>query len=152
MAERRKNKFTGFELGQLVWLDTRNIKTNYHKKIAPKREGPFKIIEILGPLNYRLQLPSTWKLHNNFHAIFLMPYTENEVHGPNYLRPPPDIENDEERWEIETILKHRKRGRGYQYYVLWRGYPITEASWEPATCFENGAEDILQEYQHRHNL
>ena len=56
MAERRKNKFTGFELGQLVWLDTQNIKTNYHKKIAPKHEGPFKIIEILGPLNYHLQL------------------------------------------------------------------------------------------------
>ena len=36
MAERWKNKFTGFELGQLVWLDMRNIKTNYHKKIAPK--------------------------------------------------------------------------------------------------------------------
>ena len=85
MAERQKNKFIGFELGQLVWLDTQNIKTNYHKKIAPKREGPFKIIEILGPLNYHLQLPLTWKLHNNFHAIFLMPYTENEVHGPNYL-------------------------------------------------------------------
>ena len=33
MAEYRKNKFTRFELGQLVWLDTRNIKTNYHKKI-----------------------------------------------------------------------------------------------------------------------
>ena len=152
MAERRKNKFTGFELGQLVWLDTRNIKTNYHKKIAPKREGPFKIIEILRPLNYRLQLPSTWKLHNNFHAIFLMPYTENEVHGPNYLQPPPDIENEEERWEIKTILKHQKRGRGYQYYVLWKGYPIMEASWEPATCFENGAEDILQDYRHRYNL
>ena len=127
MAKRRKNKFTGFELGQLVWLDTRNIKTNYHKKIAPKREGPFKIIKILGPLNYRLQLPSTWKLHNNFHAIFLMPYMENKVH-------------------VEAILKHRKQGRGYQYYVLWKGYLITEASWEPATCFENGAEDILQEY------
>ena len=85
MAERRKNKFTGFKLGQLVWLDMQNIKTNYHKKIAPKREGPFKIIEVLGPLNYRLELPLTWKLHNNFHAIFLMPYTENEIHGPNYL-------------------------------------------------------------------
>ena len=68
MAERRKNKFTGFELGQLVWLDMRNIKTNYHKKMAPKHEGPFKIIEILGPLNYHLELPPTWKLHNNFHA------------------------------------------------------------------------------------
>ena len=86
----------------------RNIKTNYHKKIAPKREGPFKIIEVLGPLNYHLELPPTWKLHNNFHAIFLMPYMENEIHGPNYLRPPPDIKNDEERWEVEAILKHRK--------------------------------------------
>ena len=86
-----------------------NIKTSYHKKITPK-QGPFKIIEILGPLNYRLELPPTWKLHNNFHAIFLMPYMENEVHGPNYLRPLPDIENDEERWEVKTILKHRKRG------------------------------------------
>ena len=127
MAEQWKNKFTGFELGQLVWLDMRNIKTNYHKKIAPKWEGPFKIIEVLGPLNYRLELPPTWKLHNNFHAIFLMPYTENEIHRPNYLRPPPDIENDEERWEVEAILKHRKRGRGYQYFVLWKGYLITEA-------------------------
>jgi hypothetical protein len=152
MAERRRNKFTGFELGQLVWLDTRNIKTNYHKKITPKREGPFKIIKILGPLNYRLQLPPTWKLHNNFHAVLLMPYTENEVHGPNFLRPPPDIEDDEEQWEVEAILKHQKRGRGYRYYVLWKGYPITEASWEPATCFENSAEEILQNYRHRHNL
>ena len=37
-----------------------------------------------------------------------MPYTENEVHGLNYLQPPPDIENDEERWEIKAILKHQK--------------------------------------------
>ena len=76
-----------------------------------------------------------------------MPYTENEVHRPNYLRPPPDIENDEEWWKVEAILKHQKRGWGYQYYVLWKGYPIMEASWELAMCFENGAEDILQEYQ-----
>ena len=63
---------------------------------CPKQEGPFEIIEVLGPLNYHLELPSTWKLHNNFHVTLLMPYMENEVHGPNYLQPPPDIENDEE--------------------------------------------------------
>jgi hypothetical protein len=152
MTERRKNKFTGFKLGQLVWLDTRNLKTKYHRKIAPRREGPFKISEVLGPLTYRLQLPPTWRIHNAFHAVLLMPYTETDTHGPNYLRPPPDIENDEERWEIEAVLNHRRRGRGYQYYVLWKGYPITEATWEPATCFEEGGEDILLDYQHRHDL
>jgi hypothetical protein len=27
-----------------------------------------------------------------------------------------------------------------------------EATWEPATCFENGSEEILQEYRLRHRL
>ena len=96
MAEWHKNKFSGFKLDQLVWLDTWNLKTKYHKKMAPKCEGPFWISEILGPVTYQLELPLTWRIHNIFHAVLLMPYIKNEVHGPNYLWPPPDIENDEE--------------------------------------------------------
>jgi hypothetical protein len=52
MAERRQNTFTPFTVGQKVWLDTQNMKTNYHKKMAPKREGPFKIEEVLEPVTY----------------------------------------------------------------------------------------------------
>jgi hypothetical protein len=44
------------------------MKTNYHKKMAPKREGPFKVEEVLGPVTYQLKLPTTWKTHNVFHA------------------------------------------------------------------------------------
>jgi len=120
--------------------------------MAPKREGPFRISEVLGPLTYKLELPNTWRIHNVFHAALLMPYTETDIHGPNYVRPPPDIENDEERYEVEAILRHQKRGRGYRYYVKWKGYPITEASWEPTTCFDGGGEKILNEYQRRHDL
>jgi len=152
MADRRKNKFTPFKKGQQVWLDTRNLKTNYHSKMKPKREGPFKIQEVLGPLTYRLKLPETWRIHNVFHATLLMPYKETEIHGPNFTRPPPNIENDEERYEVETILKHQRRGRGYRYYVKWKGYPITEASWEPLSNFEQGGEEVLKEYQLRHNI
>jgi transposase InsO family protein len=36
MASRRKNCFTPFKKGDLVWLDTCNLKMNYHKKMAPK--------------------------------------------------------------------------------------------------------------------
>jgi len=92
----------------MVWLDAQNLKTNYHTKMAPRREGPFKILEVLGPLTYKLELPKSWRIHNIFHAVLLMPYIETEVHGPNFTRPPPEIENEEERYEIETILKHRK--------------------------------------------
>jgi hypothetical protein len=43
MAERIKLNFVPFKKGQMVWLDSRHLKTNYHKKMAPKREGPFEI-------------------------------------------------------------------------------------------------------------
>ena len=92
MAKQHKNKFSGFKLDQLVWLDTQNLKTKYHKKMAPKWEGPFWISKVLRLVTYQLDLPLTWWIHNIFHAVLLMPYIENEVHGPNFLWPPPDIE------------------------------------------------------------
>ena len=93
-------------MDQLVWLNTWNLKTKYHKKMAPKCEGPFQISKVLGLVTYWLELPLTWQIHNVFHAVLLMPYIENKVHRPNFLQPPPDFENDEERWEIKAILNH----------------------------------------------
>ena len=101
------------------------LKTIYHKKMKPKQEGPFRITEVLGPLTYRLQLPTSWGIHNVFHATLLKPYRENETYGQNFPEPPPELVEGEEVYEIETILNHRKRGRGYQYYVKWQGYPIS---------------------------
>ena len=151
MAERINSTFTPFKKEQKVWLDSHHLKTNYHKKMASKREGPFEVEEVLGPLTYQLKLPPSWKIHNVFHATLLRPYKENNIHGENYIRPPPDIEEGEEVYEVEVILKHQKRGRGYEYLVKWVGYPITEASWEPTTSF-TGAIDTLQEYKERHQL
>ena len=59
MADRRKSTFSPFRKGDQVWLDSRNLKTMYHKKMKPKREGPFTITEVLGPVTYRLQLPTS---------------------------------------------------------------------------------------------
>jgi hypothetical protein len=74
--------------------------------MAPKREGPFEVEEILGPITYRLKLPTTWKIHNVFHAILLKPYIKTEVHGENFFRPIPNIldGNDLETQEKRTIL------------------------------------------------
>ena len=79
MAERRKDKFQPFKLGQKVWLDTRNVKTRYHWKMALKREGPFEIAQVMGPLTFKLKLLKSWRIHNVFQAVLLMPYTETET-------------------------------------------------------------------------
>jgi Chromo (CHRromatin Organisation MOdifier) domain len=151
MAERIKSNFIPFKKGQMVWLDLRHLKTNYHKKMAPKQEGPFKIEEVLGLVTYQLKLPESWQIHKVFHAALLRPYRENKVYGENYIRPPPDIEEGEEVYEVEQILKHRKRGQGYEYLVKWVGYPITKALWEPKSNL-TGVTDILREYQELHHL
>ena len=146
-----KVEFYSIQKGQMVWLDTRYLKTNYHKKMAPKREGPFKIEEVLGPVTYQLKLPESWKIHKVFHTTLLWPYKENKVYGENYPWPIPDIEDGEEVYEVKQILKHRWRGRGYEYLVKWARYPITEALWKPKSSFTGSAE-ILQEYQESHQL
>ena len=106
IANRKQLNFTPFEKNQKVWLDTRNLKMNHHKKIAPKQKGPFEIEEVLGPVTYQLKLLTTWKIHNVFHATLLQPYIENEIYGNNYPRPLPELLEGEEIYEVETILKH----------------------------------------------
>ena len=151
MIERGKSNFTPFKQGDKVWLDTRNIKMNYHKKIGPKREGPFKITKVIGLVTYQLKLPTTWKIHPVFHATLLRQYKETDVYGANFPWLLPDVIEGEETYEVERILKHRKHGQGYQYYVAWKGYPILEASWEPEQVFSDDG-NLLTTYKRRHKL
>jgi hypothetical protein len=148
MADRRKSTFTPFKKGDQVWLDSRNLKTIYHKKMKPKREGPFEITEVLGPVTYKLKLPTSWRIHNVFHATLLRRYKENDTYGANFTEPPPELVEGEEVYEVETILNHRKRGCGYQYFIKWKGYPISDTSWESEHSFSNDG-DILSQYKHR---
>ena len=133
IAERRNNTFTPFKRGQKVWLDTRHMKMSYHKRMAPKQEGPFEIEEVMGPVTYRLKLPQEWKVHNVFHTTLLKPYIKTETHGENYMRPPSKLLEEQEVYKVEPIVKHQRRGKGYQYFIKWKGYPIEEATWEPET-------------------
>ena len=61
------------------------------------------------------------------------------------------MEKGEEVYEVETILKHWRRGRGYQYYVKWTGYPITKATWESESAFSDDG-NMLQIYKDRYQL
>ena len=52
MIEHQRTTFIPFKKGDQVWLDLRNLKTLYHKKMAPKQEGPFEITEVIRPVTY----------------------------------------------------------------------------------------------------
>jgi hypothetical protein len=152
MMERITQKFIPFKKGDEVWLDSKNLKLPYPtRKLAPKQEGPFPIIEVISPLSYRLKLPDQWKIHPVFHAHLLTPFREMSAHGSNYLRPPPDLIDGVEEHEVEFITRHRLRGRTHQYLVKWKGYPTADNTWEPESNLDHAAE-LLKEYKDRHSL
>ena len=58
-----------FQEGQMVWLEGTNLKLPYQSiKLAPKRQGPFKIIKAISPVAFQLKLPPSWTIHDVFHA------------------------------------------------------------------------------------
>jgi hypothetical protein len=53
------------------------------------------------------------------------------IHSANYQRPPPDLVEGEEEYEVETVLvaRHFGRGKKLQYLVKWKGYPDSDNQW-----------------------
>jgi len=152
MIERTTRGYKPFKKGERVWLDSRNLKIGYQtKKLAPRREGPFEVTEVLGPMTFKLKLPHQWKIHPVFHASLLTPYRETDTHGPNFHSPPPDLIDGQEEWEVEAILTHRRRRNRLEYLTTWKDYPSSDNSWEPEVAFEN-AQEILNAYKRVHKL
>jgi len=121
-----------YKENDLVWLEGHHLQTNQPTiKLAPKRHGPFPIIQVMSPVNYRLKLPMQWSIHDVFHIDLLTPYHKTTLHGPNYSRPPPDLVEDQEEYKVEKILDSRRFGRGrkLQYLVKWKGYPDSDNEW-----------------------
>jgi hypothetical protein len=82
-----------------------------------------------------------------FHVDLLTPYIETDFHGPNYTRPPPDLINDEEEYEVEQVLSSRRHGRGrkVQYLVKWKGYPDSDNEW--VNWDDMNADEALEDFR-----
>ena len=107
MKERITSKYTPWKVGDKVWLETTNLHMSGPKKLQMKRTGPFEIEEVISHTAFHLRIPSQLKIHPIFHASLLTSYKETSEHGPNFLRPPLDLIDGEEEYEVKAVLGHR---------------------------------------------
>ena len=124
------------------------------QKLDEKRFGPFEVLKKVGFSSYRLKLPNSWRIHPVFNKILLRPYVQPRYPNQNiYDRPPPDIIDEEEEYEVDQILDTRIRKRGRyavrQYLVSWRGYPQEENTWQDEESLDKCSE-LLSEFRSRH--
>jgi hypothetical protein len=141
-----KHKQVDYHIGEKVWLLSQNIHTQRpSKKLDWKRLGPYPIIERIGTQAYRLELPMSMKIHPVFHVSLLDRYIESDI--PSRVQPPPPsvIIKDQVEHEVEDVLDSKFMRKRLFYLVKWRGYPVSDNSWEPASHLSN-AKDLVQEF------
>ena len=152
MRERNFKSFNPWKVGNKVWLETTNLCLQYPcRKLSPKRLGPFEITQVLSLLVYRLKLPTTWKIHDVFHASLLSPFKQMDTHGPSFSIPPPTRIGSEEEYEVEAVISHKGSPGRRKYLTAWKGYPASENTWEPENNLCH-ASQILGNYKRAHAL
>lgn len=110
----------------------------------PMTQQKFKIIGKEGN-TYTLEVPSTWRASDKYHADRLRKYPNNPLPGQQAENPQGEViqpEGDEE-FQVEGMRASRTHYGKLQYQVNWRGWDPDDA-WYPAENFKNSAELIRQ--------
>ena len=97
----------------------------------PKWIGPFPVVETIGRAAVRLQLPTSYKMHDVFHVSQVKPAKGDQV---AFLPPPALFIDGEAFWQVDTIVGHRLRGSGKkqwrEFLIRWDGYGPEHDTWE----------------------
>ena len=139
-----------FEIGDWVFLRLQpyrhtTLAMRRNLKLAPKFYGPFQVIEKIGSVAYRLNLPSTAMIHPVFHVSLLKKKLGDNV-AANPTLPPVDNSG---QFLIEPIavldrrLVKRNNQAVVQLLVQWVNMPTSEATWEDY-------DSIVQRFPHFH--
>ena len=146
-----------FKVGDKVALNLAHITMTAQKDVTPKFRDlayPYTVTEVVArddgqPVNYRLDLPPNMRHCNVFHESQLRPWRERDAKRwplKGVSRPAPELTaKGEEVYEVEAIARHRGHGPKTQYFVIWRGYPYSEGTWETADSFVKG-NTVLDKY------
>ncbi|KAA8619435.1 hypothetical protein SMACR_09985 [Sordaria macrospora] len=133
-ADKKRTEAPVYEVGQLVMLNGKHIKTKRpSKKLDRKLHGPFKIFQVISPTAVRLTLPKSWRIHDSFHVSLLEPYRAG-----NQVAPDPDqvlreaAPAESEDYEVEKILDSKDIKGKVKYRVKWEGWNrANDLTWEP---------------------
>ncbi|XP_027109197.1 uncharacterized protein [Coffea arabica] len=133
-----RRKDLEFAVGDQVFLKITPLKASLMagkgKKLQPRFVGPYKILQRVGNVAYKLELlPSLSRIHNIFHVSMLKKYHPDSSH----VLQPENIEIDKaliyEEKPIKLLnckLKEVRNKRIPLVKVLWRNHGLEETTWE----------------------
>lgn len=101
-------------------------------KLAYKYYGPYIVLDRIGKVAYRLDLPAGSHIHPVFHISQLKPFVAD--YSPVFSSLPSTTDIEAAAAVPEAILEHRlvKKGAGAipQVLIKWTKLPAVAATWE----------------------
>ncbi|WMV25010.1 hypothetical protein MTR67_018395 [Solanum verrucosum] len=156
VGEKRQKSFADlkrrdieYQVGDKVFLKVspwkKIMRFGQKGKVSPQFIGPYEILERVGPVAYKLALPTELdKIHNVFHISMLRRYRSDPSHvlPVESIEVNPDFTYNEEPIQIEAReVKQLRNKRIHLVKVLWRNHSGKEATWERE-------EDMRTQYPH----
>ena len=131
-----KRKDIRYEIGKKVFLKVspwkKVMRFGKKGKLSLRFIGPYKVIEKMGPLAYRLALPPDLeKVHNLFHVSMLRRYRSDPSHvvSSETIELRPDLTYEEELVEIlAREVKELWNKKIPLVKVMWRNHKTEEAT------------------------
>ena len=127
-----------FTVGDQVFLKITPLKASLMagkgRKLQPRFVRPYKILQRVGNVAYKLELPpSLSRIHNVFHVSIRKKYHPD----PSHVLQSENIEIDEaltyEEKPVKLLdrkVKELRKKRILLVKALWRNHGIEEATWE----------------------
>lgn len=139
-----KRQQVEFNIGDMVLVKLQpyrqhSVALRQNQKLGMRYFGPFPILERIGTVAYKLQLPPTAKIHHVFHVPLLK--LCHGSHKEPYLPLPLATTDQGPLLLPKAILQSRfllcKGQQVLQVLVHWEGLPQEEASWEDWTPLQS---------------
>ncbi|XP_071683751.1 uncharacterized protein [Lolium perenne] len=136
-----------YAVGDWVWLrllhrSHQSLDPRAKRKLGPRYAGPFIIVERIGTMAYRLQLPEGARIHDVFHMGLLKPYRG----APPVATPPlPPTAEGRLLPSPAKVLRAQLRRDVWHLLVQWEGLSEEEATWEPREEFQQHYPDYQLE-------
>ncbi|KAL1561675.1 hypothetical protein AAHA92_04351 [Salvia divinorum] len=135
----RHRRDVNFEVGDKVLLKLQQYRQHsvakpLSAKLGRRYYGPFVIVERIGPVAYRLQLPSAARIHDVFHVSLLKKFVEGVVAVPGVALPQEFVGSKPVLKPMELLDRRMALQGGKaieQVLVSWSTDGTVVSTWEP---------------------
>ncbi|RVX04931.1 Retrovirus-related Pol polyprotein from transposon opus [Vitis vinifera] len=126
-----------FEVGDFVYIKLRlyclrSLAKRPNEKLFPRYFGPYKVVQQIGLVAYKLELPFSATIHPVFHVSQL----KRALGSADLCQPLSPILAEDMEWLVEPDqvldihLSPNNNQTDIEVLIQWKGLPQFEASWE----------------------